>query len=143
MKEYNHKIIDKKWQEYWEENKTFQAVDFSDKEKFYCLVEFPYPSGEGLHVGHPRSYTALDILARKKRMEGFNVLFPMGFDSFGLPSENYAIKTGIHPNVITKENIDKYTKQLKSLGFSFDWDRVFSTTDPEYYKWTQWIFLQL
>ena len=143
MNEYNHKKVDKKWQDYWEENKTFQAVDFSDKEKFYCLVEFPYPSGEGLHVGHPRSYTALDILARKKRMEGFNVLFPMGFDSFGLPSENYAIKTGIHPNVITKENIDKYTKQLKSLGFSFDWDRVFSTTDPGYYKWTQWIFLKL
>ncbi|HCN24798.1 MAG TPA: leucine--tRNA ligase [Candidatus Marinimicrobia bacterium] len=143
MIEYDHKIVDKKWQKYWEENKTFQAIDFSDKEKFYCLVEFPYPSGDGLHVGHPRSYTALDILARKKRMEGFNVLFPMGFDSFGLPSENYAIKTGIHPNVITKENIDKYTKQLKSLGFSFDWDRVFSTTDPEYYKWTQWIFLKL
>ena len=143
MNEYDHKIVDKKWQEYWEENKTFQAIDFSDKEKFYCLVEFPYPSGDGLHVGHPRSYTALDILARKKRMEGFNVLFPMGFDSFGLPSENYAIKTGIHPNIITKENIDKYTKQLKSLGFSFDWDRVFSTTDPEYYKWTQWIFLKL
>ena len=132
MNEYDHKMVDKKWQEYWEENKTF-----------YCLVEFPYPSGDGLHVGHPRSYTALDILARKKRMEGFNVLFPMGFDSFGLPSENYAIKTGIHPNIITKENIDKYTKQLKSLGFSFDWDRVFSTTDPEYYKWTQWIFLKL
>ena len=143
MIEYDHKKVDKKWQDYWEENKTFQAVDFSDKEKFYCLVEFPYPSGDGLHVGHPRSYTALDILARKKRMEGFNVLFPMGFDSFGLPSENYAIKTGIHPNVITKENIEKYTKQLKSLGFSFDWDRVFSTTDPEYYKWTQWIFLKL
>ena len=143
MIEYDHKKVDKKWQDYWEENKTFQAVDFSDKEKFYCLVEFPYPSGDGLHVGHPRSYTALDILARKKRMEGFNVLFPMGFDSFGLPSENYAIKTGIHPNVITKENIEIYTKQLKSLGFSFDWDRVFSTTDPEYYKWTQWIFLKL
>jgi len=143
MIEYDHKKVEKKWQAYWEKNKTFQAVDFSDKEKFYCLVEFPYPSGDGLHVGHPRSYTALDILARKRRMEGFNVLFPMGFDSFGLPSENYAIKTGIHPNVITKENIDKYTKQLKSLGFSFDWDRVFSTTDPGYYKWTQWIFLKL
>jgi len=143
MIEYDHKKVEKKWQAYWEKNKTFQAVDFSDKEKFYCLVEFPYPSGNGLHVGHPRSYTALDILARKRRMEGFNVLFPMGFDSFGLPSENYAIKTGIHPNVITKENIDKYTKQLKSLGFSFDWDRVFSTTDPGYYKWTQWIFLKL
>ncbi|MCH8011091.1 MAG: class I tRNA ligase family protein [Candidatus Marinimicrobia bacterium] len=100
--QYNHKEIDKKWQAYWEKNKTFKAVDFSDKKKFYCLVEFPYPSGDGLHVGHPRSYTALDILSRKKRMEGYNVLFPMGFDSFGLPSENYAIKTGIHPSIITQ-----------------------------------------
>ncbi|MCH7614106.1 MAG: leucine--tRNA ligase, partial [Candidatus Marinimicrobia bacterium] len=140
---YNHKEIDKKWQAYWEKNKTFKAVDFSDKKKFYCLVEFPYPSGDGLHVGHPRSYTALDILSRKKRMEGYNVLFPMGFDSFGLPSENYAIKTGIHPSIITQKNIEKFTRQLKSLGFSFDWDRVFSTTDPKYYKWTQWIFTQL
>ncbi len=142
MKEFDHKIIDKKWQEYWEENKTFQAVDFSNKEKFYCLVEFPYPSGDGLHVGHPRSYTALDILSRKKRMEGYNVLFPMGFDSFGLPSENYAIKTGIHPSIITKKNIKIFTRQLKSLGFSFDWDRVLATTDHKYYKWTQWIFLK-
>ena len=142
MIEFDHKIIDKKWQNYWEENKTFQAVDFSDKEKFYCLVEFPYPSGDGLHVGHPRSYTALDILSRKKRMEGYNVLFPMGFDSFGLPSENYAIKTGIHPSIITKKNIENFTRQLKSLGFSFDWDRVLATTDPDYYKWTQWIFLK-
>ena len=142
MKEFDHKTIDKKWQDYWEENKTFQAVDFSEKEKFYCLVEFPYPSGDGLHVGHPRSYTALDILSRKKRMEGYNVLFPMGFDSFGLPSENYAIKTGIHPSIITKKNIAKFTRQLKSLGFSFDWDRVLATTDPAYYKWTQWIFLK-
>ncbi len=142
MQNYNHKKIDKKWQDYWEANKTFQAVDFSDKEKFYCLVEFPYPSGDGLHVGHPRSYTALDILSRKKRMEGYNVLFPMGFDSFGLPSENYAIKTGIHPSIITKKNIENFTRQLKSLGFSFDWDRVIATTDPEYYKWTQWIFLK-
>ncbi|MEE8340508.1 MAG: class I tRNA ligase family protein, partial [Candidatus Neomarinimicrobiota bacterium] len=143
MKDFEHKIIDRKWQKYWEENKTFQAVDFSEKEKFYCLVEFPYPSGDGLHVGHPRSYTALDILSRKKRMEGYNVLFPMGFDSFGLPSENYAIKTGIHPSIITKKNIKNFTRQLKSLGFSFDWDRVLATTDPEYYKWTQWIFLKL
>jgi len=142
MKEFDHKKIDKKWQDYWEENKTFQAVDFSDKEKFYCLVEFPYPSGDGLHVGHPRSYTALDILSRKKRMEGYNILFPMGFDSFGLPSENYAIKTGIHPSIITKKNIENFTRQLKSLGFSFDWDRVLATTDPDYYKWTQWIFLK-
>jgi len=142
MKEYDLRTIDKKWQDYWEENKTFQAIDFSDKEKFYCLVEFPYPSGDGLHVGHPRSYTALDILSRKKRMEGYNVLFPMGFDSFGLPSENYAIKTGIHPSIITKKNIENFTRQLKSLGFSFDWDRVLATTDPDYYKWTQWIFLK-
>jgi leucyl-tRNA synthetase len=142
MKEFDHKIIDKKWQDFWEENKTFQAIDFSEKEKFYCLVEFPYPSGDGLHVGHPRSYTALDILSRKKRMEGYNVLFPMGFDSFGLPSENYAIKTGIHPSIITKKNIENFTRQLKSLGFSFDWDRVLATTDPDYYKWTQWIFLK-
>lgn len=142
MKIFDHIIIDKKWQDYWEEKKTFQAIDFSEKEKFYCLVEFPYPSGEGLHVGHPRSYTALDILSRKKRMEGYNVLFPMGFDSFGLPSENYAIKTGIHPSIITKKNIENFTKQLKSLGFSFDWDRVLATTDPDYYKWTQWIFLK-
>jgi len=142
MCEFNHKTIDKKWQTYWEQNDTFRSEDYSDKPKFYCLVEFPYPSGDGLHVGHPRSYTALDILARKKRMEGYNVLFPMGFDSFGLPSENYAIKTGIHPSITTKKNIARFTKQLKSLGFSFDWNRVISTTDPEYYKWTQWIFLQ-
>ncbi|MBC8401775.1 MAG: leucine--tRNA ligase [Candidatus Marinimicrobia bacterium] len=134
--------MEPKWQKFWLENKTFRAIDFLDKPKFYCLVEFPYPSGDGLHVGHPRSYTALDILARKKRMEGFNVLFPMGFDSFGLPSENYAIKTGIHPAVITRQNIDRFTKQLQSLGFSFDWDRVVNTTDPDYYKWTQWIFIQ-
>jgi leucyl-tRNA synthetase len=139
---YDPKRIEPKWQKYWEENRTFRAIDFSEKKKFYCLVEFPYPSGDGLHVGHPRSYTALDILARKKRMEGYNVLFPMGFDSFGLPSENYAIKTGIHPRVITKQNIERFTRQLKSLGFSFDWGRVFSTTDPDYYRWTQWIFIQ-
>jgi len=141
-KSYDHKQIEAKWQKFWLKNKTFRAIDFLDKPKFYCLVEFPYPSGDGLHVGHPRSYTALDILARKKRMEGFNILFPMGFDSFGLPSENYAIKTGIHPAVITKQNIDRYTQQLKSLGFSFDWDRAVNTTDPDYYKWTQWIFTQ-
>ncbi len=139
---YDFKAIDTKWQKYWLENKTFRATDESEKPKFYCLVEFPYPSGDGLHVGHPRSYTALDILSRKKRMEGYNVLFPMGFDSFGLPSENYAIKTGIHPAVITKKNIARFTQQLQSLGFSFDWDRVVNTTDPDYYKWTQWIFIQ-
>ncbi len=142
VKTYDHKYIEQKWQKFWLDNKTFRAIDFLDKPKFYCLVEFPYPSGDGLHVGHPRSYTALDILARKKRMEGYNVLFPMGFDSFGLPSENYAIKTGIHPTVITKQNIDRFTRQLKALGYSFDWDRVVNTTDPEYYKWTQWIFIQ-
>lgn len=140
--EYNFSEIEKKWQNYWENNKTFRAEDFADKKKFYCLVEFPYPSGDGLHVGHPRSYTALDILSRKKRMQNYNVLFPMGFDSFGLPTENYAIKTGIHPSLITKKNIERFTKQLKSLGFSFDWDRVISTSDPEYYRWTQWIFLK-
>ncbi|MFC1549956.1 leucine--tRNA ligase [Candidatus Neomarinimicrobiota bacterium] len=139
---FDHKKIDKKWQVYWVKNKTFSAVDFSEKPKFYCLVEFPYPSGDGLHVGHPRSYTAMDILSRKRRMQGYNVLFPMGFDAFGLPSENYAIKTGIHPRKITEQNINKFIKQLKSLGFSFDWDRVFSTTDPDYYRWTQWIFIQ-
>ncbi|MFQ6605924.1 MAG: leucine--tRNA ligase [Fidelibacterota bacterium] len=143
MKEYNFKDIETKWQAYWDRNHTFRAIDLSEKPKYYCLVEFPYPSGDGLHVGHPRSYTALDILARKKRMEGYNVLFPMGFDSFGLPSENYAIKTGIHPSITTKDNIERFTTQLKSLGFSFDWSRTFSTTDPEYYKWTQWIFIQL
>lgn len=143
MKEYSFSEIEAKWQKYWEENKTFRAIDFDKRKKFYCLVEFPYPSGDGLHVGHPRSYTAIDILARKKRMTGFNVLFPMGFDSFGLPTENYAIKTGIHPAKITKKNIARFTSQLKALGFSFDWDRAFSTSDPEYYKWTQWIFIQL
>lgn len=143
MKEYNFKAIEKRWQKYWEANKSFRAIDHSDKPKFYCLVEFPYPSGDGLHVGHPRSYTALDILARKKRMEGYNVLFPMGFDSFGLPSENYAIKTGIHPSITTAKNIERFTSQLKSLGFSFDWDRCLTTTDPAYYRWTQWIFIQL
>ncbi|NOZ75703.1 MAG: leucine--tRNA ligase [FCB group bacterium] len=139
---YDPKTIEAKWQGRWAEEKTFRAVDFSDKPKYYCLVEFPYPSGDGLHVGHPRSYTALDILARKKRMEGYNVLFPMGFDAFGLPSENYAIKTGIHPSITTKNNIERFKQQLKSLGFSFDWDREFATTDPGYYKWTQWIFIQ-
>ncbi len=141
-KEFEFAKIETKWQKYWDDNKTFRADDFSDKKKFYCLVEFPYPSGDGLHVGHPRSYTALDILARKRRMLGYNVLFPMGFDSFGLPSENYAIKTGIHPSIITRKNEERFTAQLKSLGFSFDWDRVFSTTDPDYYRWTQWIFIK-
>ena len=143
MREYKFKEIENKWQNYWKQNKLFKANDFDEKEKFYCLIEFPYPSGEALHVGHLRPYTALDILVRKKRMENFNVLFPMGFDSFGLPAENYAIKTGIHPSVITKQNIERYIQQLKNIGCSFDWDRVISSSDPNFFKWTQWIFLKL
>ncbi len=143
MPNYDHKKIEAKWQKVWEEKKSFSAKNKSRKEKYYCLVEFPYPSGDGLHVGHPRSYTALDILARKRRMQGFNVLYPIGFDAFGLPSENYAIKTGIHPSITTEKNIATFTRQLKSFGFSFDWNRVIETTDPKYYKWTQWIFLQM
>ena len=135
--------IEKKWQDIWHEKKTFAASDDYSKPKFYGLVEFPYPSGQGLHVGHPRSYTALDIIARKKRLEGYNVLYPMGWDAFGLPTENFAIKNHIHPSVVTENNIANFKRQLKSLGFSFDWDREVNTTDPSYYKWTQWIFLQL
>lgn len=141
--EYNFKNIEKKWQKIWDENHTFEATEDYSKPKFFGLVEFPYPSGQGLHVGHPRSYTALDIVARKKRLEGFNVLYPMGWDAFGLPTENFAIKNHIHPEVVTKNNIKRFKEQLKSLGFSFDWSREVNTTDPEYYKWTQWIFLQL
>ncbi len=140
---YDFKKIEKKWQKYWDENETFKAENGSDKEKFYALVEFPYPSGQGLHVGHPRSYTALDIVARKKRMGGYNVLYPMGWDAFGLPTENFAIKNKIHPKEVTKTNIARFKSQLKSLGLSFDWSREVNTTDPEYYKWTQWIFLKL
>ena len=140
---YNFSKIEKKWQKIWDENKTFAASDDYSKPKFYGLVEFPYPSGQGLHVGHPRSYTAIDIVARKKRLQGYNVLYPMGWDAFGLPTENFAIKNHIHPSVVTKNNIANFKRQLKSLGFSFDWDREVNTTDPEYYKWTQWIFLQL
>lgn len=139
---YEHKHIDEKWQKRWLESGVFEAKNDSDKEKFYILVEFPYPSGAGLHVGHPRSYTALDIVARKKRMEGKNVLFPMGWDAFGLPAENYAIKTGIHPSIITKQNIETFRRQLQSIGFSFDWSREVDTTDPKYYRWTQWMFLE-
>ena len=139
---YNFRTIEGKWQKIWEDEKTYHVDIDKNKEKFYVLVEFPYPSGAGLHVGHPRSYTALDVVARKKRMQGFNVLYPMGFDAFGLPAENYAIKTGVHPAVSTKANIANFTRQLKSLGFSFDWDRCISTCDPEYYKWTQWMFLK-
>ena len=140
---YNFKTIEKKWQAIWDNEKAYKVEIDKTKEKFYALVEFPYPSGAGLHVGHPRSYTALDIVARKKRMQGFNVLYPMGFDAFGLPAENYAIKTGVHPAVSTKENMDNYVRQLKSLGFSFDWDRCVDTSSPEYYKWTQWMFIKL
>ena len=135
--------IEKKWQKVWDDNGTFCATTDYSKPKFYGLVEFPYPSGQGLHVGHPRSYTALDIVARKKRLQGFNVLYPMGWDAFGLPTENYAIKNHIHPEIVTRDNIANFKKQLKSLGFSFDWSREVNTTDPDYYKWTQWIFLQL
>ena len=140
---YDFTAIEKKWQQLWDETKPYAAVTGSDKPKFYALVEFPYPSGQGLHVGHPRPYTAMDIIARKKRMQGYNVLFPIGFDAFGLPTENYAIKNHIHPAVVTERNIANFTSQLKMLGFGFDWDRVVDTTDPKYYKWTQWIFLQL
>ena len=140
---YNHKSIESKWQKIWEENKAFAAHNKSDKPKFYSLIEFPYPSGQGLHVGHPRSYTALDIISRKKRLEGYNVLYPMGWDAFGLPTENFAIKNHIHPEIVTKNNIARFKSQLQSLGMSFDWDREINTTDPKYYKWTQWIFIQL
>jgi len=141
---YNFKEVEKRWQDKWYKEGTFNAKnDYSNKRKWYGLIEFPYPSGQGLHVGHPRSYTALDIIARKKRMEGYNVLYPIGFDAFGLPAENYAIKNHIHPKITTEENVKNFTKQLKSLGFSFDWSRVIDTTDPNYYKWTQWIFLKL
>ena len=140
---YNFKIVEKKWQTKWEKEGTFNAKNDYTMKKWYGLIEFPYPSGQGLHVGHPRSYTALDIIARKRRLEGYNVLYPIGFDAFGLPAENFAIKNHIHPKVITKQNIDHFKEQLKSLGFSFDWSRVVDTTDPNYYKWTQWIFIQL
>jgi leucyl-tRNA synthetase len=142
MKAYDHKKIEKKWQTIWEKAGVYKAKAKSPKKKFYPLIEFPYPSGDGLHVGHIRSNTAMDIIARKRRMEGFNVLYPIGWDAFGLPTENYAIKTGIHPKIVTKKNTDNFRKQLKSLGFSFDWSREINTTDPAYYKWTQWIFLQ-
>ena len=140
---YDFASIEPKWQKKWREEKTFAAANGGDKPKFYGLVEFPYPSGQGLHVGHARPYTAMDVVARKKRMDGYNVLFPMGYDAFGLPTENYAIKNHIHPAQVTHDNIANFTKQLQMLGYSFDWDRVINTTDPEYYKWTQWIFLQL
>ncbi len=140
---YNFKEIEKKWQEKWYKEGTFNAKDDYSMKKWYGLIEFPYPSGQGLHVGHPRSYTAMDIIARKRRMQGYNVLFPIGFDAFGLPAENYAIKNHIHPKITTEKNINHFREQLKSLGFSFDWSREINTTNPDYYKWTQWIFIQL
>ncbi len=143
MKDYNPEKIEEKWQKIWEEKKIFRALDTSKKPKYYVLVEFPYPSGEGLHVGHCRSYVGLDVIARKRRMQGFNVLFPMGWDAFGLPTENYAIKTGIHPAVATEKNTGNFKIQEKKIGLSFDWSREINTTDPSYYKWTQWIFIQL
>ena len=140
---YDYSNIEKKWQQVWDDNHTFEAKNDYTLPKFFGLVEFPYPSAQGLHVGHPRSYTAIDIVARKKRLQGFNVLYPMGWDAFGLPTENFAIKNHIHPAEVTKDNIANFKRQLKSLGFSFDWNREVNTTDPDYYKWTQWIFLQL
>jgi len=140
---YDYTAIEKKWQKYWEEHNTFHAENDYTKPKFYALVEFPYPSGQGLHIGHPRPYTAMDIVSRKRRLEGYNVLFPMGWDAFGLPTENYAIKNKIHPAKVTEKNVARFKEQLKALGLSFDWEREVNTTDPDYFKWTQWIFLQL
>ena len=141
--DYNFKEVEKKWQDIWEEKGTFHARDYSDKKKFYGLVEFPYPSGAGMHVGHIKAYSGLEVVSRKRRLQGYNVLFPIGFDAYGLPTENYAIKTGIHPRKVTDMNIEKFTSQLKRVGFSFDWTRVIDTTDENYYKWTQWIFLKM
>ena len=140
---YNHREVESKWQAIWDEEKAFRTSEDYSKPKYYALVEFPYPSGQGLHVGHPRPYTALDIVARKRRMQGYNVLYPMGWDAFGLPTENYAIKNHIYPKIVTKNNVEHFKNQLHSLGYSFDWEREVNTTDPEYYKWTQWIFLKL
>ena len=140
---YEPKSIEKKWQKIWSDEKAFKTGTDYSKPKFYALVEFPYPSGQGLHVGHPRPYTALDIISRKRRLQGYNVLYPMGWDAFGLPTENYAIKNHIHPKLVTENNVARFKEQLQSLGYSFDWDREINTTDPNYFKWTQWIFLQL
>ena len=140
---YDYQAIEAKWQKIWDDEHTFAAPQDFTKPKFYGLVEFPYPSGAGLHVGHPRSYTALDVVARKKRLQGYNVLYPMGWDAFGLPTENFAMQNHIHPEVVTEKNIERFKGQLKSLGLSFDWSHEVNTTDPSYYKWTQWIFLQL
>ena len=143
MKKYNPNKIEHKWQIIWYKSDSFQAKNFSKNEKFYLLFEFPYPSGDGLHVGHCRPYIALDVIARKKRMDGFNLLFPVGWDAFGLPTENYAIKTGVHPTVATKKNTENFKRQMKMIGLSLDWSREINTTDPKYYKWTQWIFVKL
>ena len=143
MKKYNPSEIEKKWQKIWNDEHTFAATDDYSKPKFYALVEFPYPSAAGLHVGHPRSYTALDVVSRKRRLQGYNVLYPMGWDAFGLPTENFAMKNHIHPEIVTKSNVARFKAQLQALGLSFDWDREVNTTDPSYYKWTQWIFIQL
>jgi Leucyl-tRNA synthetase len=140
---YDFEAIEKKWQDKWEECKPYAAITGDPRPKFYGLIEFPYPSGAGLHVGHPRPFTAMDIITRKRRMDGYNVLFPIGYDAFGLPTENYAIKNHIHPSVVTRDNVANFTRQLKMLGYGFDWDRCVVTSDPSYYKWTQWIFLQL
>ena len=140
---YDFAAIEKKWQDKWEQEKPYAAVTGDPRPKFYGLIEFPYPSAAGLHVGHPRPFTAMDIICRKKRMQGYNVLNPIGFDAFGLPTENFAIKNHIHPAIVTQQNIKNFTRQLKMLGYGFDWDRVVDTTDPSYYKWTQWIFLQM
>ena len=137
------KNIEKKWQARWDAEKAFHAEDKSDKKKFYALVEFPYPSGAGMHVGHIKAYSGLEVISRKRRMEGYNVMFPIGFDAFGLPTENYAIKTGMHPRTVTDKNIEKFTSQLRRVGFSFHWDRVIDTTEEDYYRWTQWIFLKM
>ena len=140
---YDFTATEKKWQQRWEASGAFRASEDFTKKKYYALVEFPYPSGAGLHCGHPRPYTALDIVARKRRMQGYNVLFPMGWDAFGLPTENYAIANKIHPAVVTENNVRRFREQLKALGLSFDWQREINTTDPSYYRWTQWIFLRL
>ena len=140
---YDFRKIEKKWQHFWSENKTFKAKNFSKKPKFYVLDMFPYPSGSGLHVGHPLGYIASDIISRYMRHKGYNVLHPQGYDSFGLPAEQYAIETGQHPEETTKKNIKRYRNQLDQMGFSFDWDREIKTSDPDYYRWTQWIFLEL
>ena len=140
---YDFASVEPKWQKYWEEHGSFRASEDHTKPKFYALVEFPYPSGHGMHVGHIKAYSGLEVVSRKRRMQGYNVLFPIGFDAYGLPTENTAIKTGVHPRKVTDDNIVKFTGQLKRVGFSFDWSRVIDTTDEKYYKWTQWIFLKL